>query len=32
MGLFQALYSDPLIYVSVFVQAPYCVDDCSFVI
>jgi len=29
---FWALYSVPLIYVSVFVPVPYCIDDDSFVI
>ena len=25
-------YSDPLIYISVFVPIPYCLDDCGFVV
>ena len=27
-----AFYSVPLIYISVFVPVPYCLDDCSFVV
>ena len=27
-----AFYSDPLIYISVFVPIPYCLDDCGFVV
>ena len=27
-----AFYFDPLIYISVFVPVPYCLDDCSFVV
>ena len=27
-----AFYSVPLIYISVFVSAPYCLDDCGFVV
>ena len=27
-----AFYSDPLIYISVFVPVPYCLEDCRFVI
>ena len=27
-----AFYSDPLIYISVFVPVPYCLDDCGFVV
>ena len=27
----QALYSVPLVYMSVFIPAPYCLDSCSFV-
>ena len=29
---FWALYLVPLVYVSVFVPVPYCLDDCSFVV
>ena len=34
MNLFLgwALYSVPLVYVSVFVLVPYCLEDCSFVV
>ena len=28
---FWALYLVPLVYISVFVPVPYCLDDCSFV-
>ena len=27
-----ALYHVPLVYISVFVSVPYCLDDCSFVL
>ena len=27
-----AFYAVPLIYISVFVPAPYCLDDCGFVV
>ena len=27
-----AFYSDPLIYISVFVPIPHCLDDCGFVV
>ena len=29
---FWAFYLVPLVYVSAFVSAPYCLDDCSFVV
>ena len=29
---FWAFYSVPLIYISVFVSVPYCLDDCGFVV
>ena len=29
---FWAFYLDPLVYISVFVPAPYCLDDYSFVV
>ena len=29
---FWALYVVPLVYISVFVPVPYCLDDCSFVV
>jgi len=29
---FWAFYLVPLIYISVFVPVPYCLDDCSFVV
>ena len=29
---FWAFYLVPLVYISVFVPVPYCLDDCSFVI
>ena len=29
---FWAFYLVPLVYISVFVQVPYCLDDCSFVV
>ena len=29
---FWAFYLVPLVYVSVFVAVPYCLDDCSFVV
>ena len=29
---FWAFYLVPLVYISVFVPAPYCLDDCSFVV
>ena len=32
MGLFLAFYLVPLVYISVFVPVPYCLDDCSFVV
>ena len=32
MGLFLAFYLVPLVYTSVFVPVPYCLDDCSFVV
>ena len=31
-GLISAFYFVPLIYISVFVQVPYCLDDCGFVV
>ena len=32
MGLFWAIYLVPLVYISVFVPVPYCLDDCGFVV
>ena len=29
---FWAFYLVPLVYISVFVPVPYCLDDCSFVV
>ena len=29
---FWAIYLVPLVYISVFVPVPYCLDDCSFVV
>ena len=29
---FLAFYLVPLVYISVFVQVPYCLDDCSFAV
>ena len=29
---FQAFYLVPLVYISVFVPVPYCLDDCDFVV
>ena len=29
---FWAVYLVPLVYISVFVPVPYCLDDCSFVV
>ena len=29
---FWAFYLIPLVYISVFVPVPYCLDDCSFVV
>ena len=29
---FWAFYLVPLVYISVFVSVPYCLDDCSFVV
>ena len=29
---FWAFYIVPLVYISVFVPVPYCLDDCSFVV
>ena len=29
---FWAFYPVPLVYVSIFVPVPYCLDDCSFVV
>ena len=29
---FQAFYLVPLVYISVFVPVPFCLDDCSFVV
>ena len=31
-GFISGLYSVPLIYISVFVPVPYCLDNCGFVI
>ena len=32
MDLFLGFYLVPLVYNSIFVPAPYCLDDCSFVV
>ena len=31
-GYFWAFYPVPLVYISVFVPLPYCIDDCSFIV
>ena len=28
----QAFYLVPLVYISIFVPVPYCLDDCSFIV